>query len=90
MSQMTTNMSRLSFPHSRHITEFVARVTRRIPLVKQELLRFPAHLRSSPVVSGVHDCSIFIFSVAFRRSLFVLLSFSLCPCIIFPSLIYGF
>jgi hypothetical protein len=33
----------LSFPHSRLITGFVARLTRRLPLVEQELLTLLDH-----------------------------------------------
>jgi hypothetical protein len=32
-----------SFPHSRLITGFVTRLTRRVPLVEQELLTLPEH-----------------------------------------------
>ena len=46
------NTSR-SFPHSRIITGFVTRLTRRVPLVEQELLTLPDHLSSPPVFSGV-------------------------------------
>jgi len=35
-----------SFPHSWLITEFVTRVTRRVPLVKQQLLTLPEHMSS--------------------------------------------
>ena len=41
-----------SFSHSRLITGFVTRLTRRVPLVKQELLTLPEHLSSIPVFSG--------------------------------------
>jgi len=36
------------------ITGFVSRLTRRVPLVKQELLTRLGHLSSPPVFSGVH------------------------------------
>jgi hypothetical protein len=42
-----------SFPHSRLITGFVTRLTRRVPLVEQELLTLPEHLSSPQVFSGV-------------------------------------
>jgi hypothetical protein len=42
-----------SFPHSRLITGFVTRLTRRVSLVEQELLILPEHLSSPPVFSGV-------------------------------------
>ena len=58
-----------SFSHSRLITGFVTRLTRRVPLAEQELLTLPEHLGSPP------DYSIFIFICMFCRSLFVLLYF---------------
>ena len=38
-----------SFPHSWLITGFVTRITRRVPLVEQELLTLPEHMSSPPV-----------------------------------------
>jgi hypothetical protein len=46
---LVINTSR-SFPHSRLITGFVTRLTRRVPLVEQELLTLPEHLSSPPVL----------------------------------------
>jgi len=43
----------LFFPHSWLITGFVTRLTRRVPLMEQELLTLPEHLRSPPVFRGV-------------------------------------
>ena len=42
-----------SFPHSRLITGFVTRLTRRLLLVDQELFALPRHHSSQPVFSGV-------------------------------------
>jgi hypothetical protein len=42
----------LSFPHSRFITWFVTRLTRRVSLVEQELPTLPEHLSSLPVLVG--------------------------------------
>ena len=42
-----------------------------------------------PVFSGVRVARSFVFCVMFCRSLFVLLPFFFCHCIVFPS-IYGF
>ena len=81
---LVVNTSR-SFPHSRLITGFVTRLTRRVQLVEQELLNLPEHLSSSPVFSGVRSYSIFSFIYMFCRSLFVLLNgflWSLC-CLFF-------
>jgi hypothetical protein len=49
---LVANTSR-SFPHSRLITGFITRLTRRVPLVEQELLTLPEHLSSPLVFSGV-------------------------------------
>jgi hypothetical protein len=53
----------------------VTRVTRRVPLVEQELPILPEHLSSLPIFSGVHVTWSFVLCVMFCRSLFVLLSF---------------
>ena len=75
---LVVNTSR-SFPYSQLITGFVTRLTRRVPLVEQELLTLPEHLSSPPVLVG--SCySIFSFICVFCRSLFVLL------CLFFRSL----
>jgi len=60
-----------SFHRSWFITGFVTRLTRRFPLVDQELLTRPEHLRSPPGFSSYF--SIFSFMCMFYRSLFVLL-----------------
>ena len=39
--------------HRESFTGFVTRLTRRMPLVEQELLTLPEHLSSLPVFSGV-------------------------------------
>jgi hypothetical protein len=41
-----------SFPHSRLITGFVTRLTRRVPLMEQELLTLPKHLSSLRILMG--------------------------------------
>ena len=35
------------------ITEILTRLTRRVPLVEQELITFPEHLSSPPLLSGI-------------------------------------
>ena len=82
------NTSR-SFPHSWLITRLVTRLTRRVPLVKQELLTLPEHMSASPVLSGVCVAWSLVFSMMFSRSLFVLLYFFFWPlcCLFFD--IYG-
>jgi hypothetical protein len=54
-------------------------LVRRVPLVEQELLIHPEHLRSSPVLSGVRGARSCVICVVFCRSLFVPLSFFFWP-----------
>ena len=49
---LVLNTSR-SFPHSQLITGFVVILTRRVPLVEEELPTLPEHMSSPPVFSGV-------------------------------------
>ena len=49
---LDVNTSR-SFPHSRLITGFIIRLTRRVPLVEQDLLTLPEHMSSASVLTGV-------------------------------------
>ena len=71
---------RKHFPHSSLIAGFVTRVTRRVPLVEQELLTRPEHLGSPMDSSGVRItrslvlCVCFVVRcLSFCSSLFVLL-----------------
>jgi hypothetical protein len=66
-----------SFPHSSHITGFVTRALRRVPLVEQELLALPGHM-AQPGFSGARVSRSVVFCVVFGRSLFVLFSFGHC------------
>jgi hypothetical protein len=51
----TVSSSQVSpFRHSWLISGFVARLTRRVPLVKQELLTLPEYLSSPRIFSGVY------------------------------------
>jgi hypothetical protein len=68
-----------SFPHSRLITGSVTRLTRRVPLVEQELLILSEHLSSPPSFWWGSCYSIFSFMCMFCRSLFVLLYFFFWP-----------
>jgi len=74
-----------SFPHSWLITGFITRLTRRVPLVEQELLTLPDHPSSSPVFNGVRVTRSLVLCVWFCRSLFVLLYFFCWPlyCLFF-------
>jgi hypothetical protein len=63
-----------SFPHLWLIIGFVTRLIWRVPLVEQELLTFPEHLSSSPVLSGVRVTRSLDFVYGFS-----LCTFSFCP-----------
>ena len=54
-----------SFPHSWLITGVVARITRRVPLVEQELLTLPEHMSSPPVFGRVRVTRSLVLSVNF-------------------------
>ena len=75
----------LQRPHSWLITGFGTRLTRRVPLVEQELLTLREHLSSSPTFSGVRVTRSLVLYVCFIcRSLFVLLYFFFWPlCYLF-------
>jgi len=74
------------FHHSWLTTRFV---TRQVTLVEQEIRTLPEHLNSSWVFSGVCISRSLLLCVVFCGSLFVLLSFLFCYCIV-CLLIYGF
>ena len=87
VSQMTTDIyvplvvnTSLSFPHLWLITGFVNRSTQWVSLVEHELLTFPEHLSSSPVISGVRVTRSLVLWVCFiDRSLsFCTFSFRQC------------
>ena len=61
---LVVNTSR-SFPHAWLITGFVTRLTRRLPLVEQELLTLPEQLISPPVFSGVRVIRSLVLYVCF-------------------------
>ena len=63
------------FPHSRFITGFVTRLTRRVPLVEQELINLPEHLSSPPVFSGflLLDLQLYVY----------VLQIVVCPFVLF-------
>jgi len=77
-----------SFPHSWLITGYATRLTRRVPLVEQELLTLPEHLSSPLVFSGIRAsrylvvCACFVdrcvsFFVVFSVGHFVVCSTSI-------------
>ena len=68
------------------ITGFVTRLTRRLPLVEQELPSLSEHLSSTPGFKWGSCYSIFSFLCKFCRSLFALLSFWPLCCLSFYDL----
>ena len=73
------------------ITGFVTRLTRRVPLVEQELLTLPVHLSSPPVFSGVRVTrSLGLYVCFVDRCLSFFTFFSFGHCVICSSSIYGF
>ena len=79
-----------SFPHSRLITKFVTRLTRRVPLVQQELLTLSEHLSSPPVFSGVRVTRSLVLYVCFVDRCLSFCTFSFGHCVVYSSSIYGF
>ena len=79
-----------SFPHSRLITGFVSRLTRRVPLVEQELLTLPEHLSSPQVFSGVRVTRSLVLYVCFVDRCLSFCTFSFGHCVVGSSSIYGF
>ena len=63
------------------ITGIVTSVTRRVPLVEQELIILPEHASSSPLFSFCH--SIFSFLCNVCRSLFILFLVDTLSCLSF-------
>jgi hypothetical protein len=86
---LVVNTSR-SFPLSRLITGFVTRLTRRVPLVEQELLTLPEHMNSSPVFSGVRVTRSLVLYVCFIDRCLSFCTFSFGHCVVCSSSIYGF
>ena len=89
---LVVNTSR-SFPHSRIITGFVTILTRRVPLVEQELLTLPEHLSSPPVFSGVRItrslvCPFVLFLLAIVLSVLLRYTVSDCPFGIFKLFLH--
>jgi hypothetical protein len=86
---LVVNISR-SFPHSRLITGFVTRLTRRMPLVEQELLTLPEHLSSPPVFSGVRVTRSLVLYVCFVDRCLSFCTFSFGYYVVCSSSIYRF
>jgi hypothetical protein len=77
----------LSFPHSWLITRFVTRLTRRVPLVNQELPTLPENVSSPLVFCGVRVTRSLVLCVYFVDRC---LSFSFGHCVVCSSSIYEF
>ena len=78
------------FPHSRLITGFITRLTRRMLLVEQELLPLPEHLSSSSVFSGVRVTQHLVLYVFFIDRCLTFCTFPFGYCVVCSSAIYGF
>jgi hypothetical protein len=78
-----------SFPHSRLITGSVTRLTRRVPLVEQELPTLPEHLISPPVLTGVRVTRSLVLYVCFVDRCLSFCTFSFGHCVVCSS-IYEF
>ena len=70
-----------SLPHSRLITTFVTRLTRRMPLVEHELLTLPERLSSSLVFSGVRVTRSLVLYVCFVDRCLSFCTFSFGHCV---------
>ena len=81
---LVVNTSR-SFPHSRLITGFLTRLTRRVPLVEQELLTLQEHMSSPPVFSGVRVTQSLVLYVCFVDHYLPFCTFSFGYCDIYSS-----
>ena len=79
-----------SFPHSWLITGFVTRLTRRVPLVEQELLTHPEHLSSPQVFRVVRVTRSLVLCVCFVDRCLSFCTFSFGHCVVCSASIYRF
>jgi hypothetical protein len=79
-----------SFHHSRLITGFVTRLTRRVPLVEQKLLTLPEYPSPPPVFTGVRVTRSLVLYVCFLDRCLSFCTFSFGHCVVCSSSIYGF
>jgi len=63
---------------------FLTRLTRRLSLVKQELLTLPEHMCSTPLLSGVRVTRSLVSYVCFFYRCLSFCSFSFCHCVAVP------
>jgi hypothetical protein len=73
----------------RLITGFVAILTRRVPLVEQEMPTLPENLSSPPVFSGVRVTRSLVLYVCFVDRCLSFCTFSFGHCVVCSSSIYG-
>ena len=73
-NSVTTTARKNCQEHKGYSCMLPTRVTRRAPLVEQELQTRPEHLSSSPVLIGIRVTRYICVCVMLCRSLFVLLS----------------
>jgi hypothetical protein len=78
------------FPHSWLITGLVTRLTRRVPLVEQELLTLPEHRSSPSGINGVSVTRSLVWCACFVDRCLSFCTISFCHCVVCSSLIYGF
>jgi hypothetical protein len=85
MFHLSQTLPGLFLMHDSFITGFVTRLTRRVPLLDQELLTLPEHLSSPPVCSGVRVTRSLVLYVCFvdRFLSFGTFSFGHCVCLFF-------
>jgi hypothetical protein len=86
VSQLTRDM--FHFPHSWLTTGFVTRLTRRVPLVEQELLTIPEHLSSPPIFSWIRVTRSLVLCACFVDRCLSFCSFD--HCVVCSSTIYRF
>ena len=86
---LVVNTSR-SCPHSWLITGFVTRLTRRVPLVEQELLTLPEHTSSPLDFSGFRVTRSLMLVACFVDRCLSFCSFSFSHCVVCLSSIYRF
>jgi len=86
---LVVNSSR-SFPHSWLIIGFLTRLTRRMPLVEQELFTLQKLLSSPSVSCGVRITWSLVLYVCFVDRCLSFYAFSFGHCVVCSSSIYGF
>ena len=79
------------YQQNKHLPlSFVTRLTRRVPLVEQQLLALLEHLNSPPVFSEVRVTRSLVLCVCFVDRCLSSCTFSFGHCVICSSSIYGF